>query len=303
MSNPHGMKVSSRHEYSGFVHGALGRSVLFRGCGGEHRSLITLLTNSSQGRGCRHGNEVAGTSSILLVFFSQRCQGRLRCGTVRTLTGTHLWHTNAQTSARSGSSQHDYMTPTVMPSVFAEEQTEKRKTLLFHGPRFRFVLWLWFDKPTHTYFVHYITLPVRKDNCNCKTHHSPEVWAGNTEDYTFVHSSAIYTNTAWMCNTLQQAVRAVSPASPAKTADALMQKNTAALMAKQEDGSVSQKTKFNAFTPQQHHCSARACQTPAPWSCNSEWVHVDPFHLFWWSCRVTVKIHLIIFKFMRFLSH
>lgn len=28
--------------------------------------------------------------SILLVFFSQRCQGRLRCGTVRTLTGTHL---------------------------------------------------------------------------------------------------------------------------------------------------------------------------------------------------------------------
>lgn len=51
-----------------------------------------------------------------------------------------------------------------------------------------------------------------------------------------------------MCNTLQQAVRAVSPASPAKTADALMQKNTAALMAKQEDGSVSQKTKFNAFT-------------------------------------------------------
>lgn len=178
------------------------------------------------GRGCRHGNEVAGTSSILLVFFSQRCQGRLRCGTVRTLTGTHLWHTNAQTSARSGSSQHDYMTPTVMPSVFAEEQTEKRKTLLFHGPRFRFVLWLWFDKPTHTYFVHYITLPVRKDNCNCKTHHSPEVWAGNTEDYTFVHSSAIYTNTAWMCNTLQQAVRAVSPASPAKTADALMQKNT-----------------------------------------------------------------------------
>lgn len=113
MSNPHGMKVSSRHEYSGFVHGALGRSVLFRGCGGEHRSLITLLTNSSQGRGCRHGNEVAGTSSILLVFFSQRCQGRLRCGTVRTLTGTHLWHTNAQTSARSGSSQHDYMTPTV----------------------------------------------------------------------------------------------------------------------------------------------------------------------------------------------
>lgn len=181
----------------------------------------------------------------------------------------------------------------------AEEQTEKRKTLLFHGPRFRFVLWLWFDKPTHTYFVHYITLPVRKDNCNCKTHHSPEVWAGNTEDY----SSAIYTNTAWMCNTLQQAVRAVSPASPAKTADALMQKNTAALMAKQEDGSVSQKTKFNAFTPQQHHCSARACQTPAPWSCNSEWVHVDPFHLFWWSCRVTVKIHLIIFKFMRFLSH
>lgn len=124
------------------------------------------------------------------------------------------------------------------------------------------------------------TLPVRKDNCNCKTHHSHEVWAGNTEDYTFVHSSAIYTNTAWMCNTLQQAVRAVSPASPAKTADALMQKNTAALMAKQQDGSVSQKTKFNAFTPQQHHCSARARQTPAPWSCNSEWVHVDPFIYF-----------------------
>lgn len=72
---------------------------------------------------------------------------------------------------------------------------QKRKTLLFHGPRFRFVLWLWFDKPTHTYFVHYITLPVRKDNCNCKTHHSHEVWAGNTEDYRFVHSSAIYTNT------------------------------------------------------------------------------------------------------------
>lgn len=108
---PTGWRFFSRHEYSGFVHGALGRSVLFRGCGGEHRSLITLLTNSSQGRGCRHGNEVAGTSSILLVFFSQRCQGRLRCGTVRTLTGTHLWHTNAQTSARSGSSQHDYMTP------------------------------------------------------------------------------------------------------------------------------------------------------------------------------------------------
>lgn len=146
------------------------------------------------------------------------------------------------------------------------------------------------------------TLPVRKDNCNCKTHHSHEVWAGNTEDYTFVHSSAIYTNTAWMCNTLQQAVRAVSPASPAKTADALMQKNTAALMAKQEDGSVSQKTKFNAFTPQQHHCSARARQTPAPWSCN--WMGPCwSFHLFWWSCRVTVKIHLIIFKFMRFLSH
>lgn len=38
------------------------------------------------------------------------------------------------------------------------------------------------------------------------------------------------------CNTLQEAVRAVSPISPAKTADTLMQKNTA-LMAKQEDGS------------------------------------------------------------------
>lgn len=78
-----------------------------------------------------------------------------------------------------------------------------------------------------------------------------------------------------MCNTLQEAVRAVSPTSPAKTADTLMQKNTAALMAKQ-------KTKLNAFTPQQHHCSARAFQTPAPWSCdaNSEWVHVDPFYLF-----------------------
>lgn len=131
MSNPHGMKVSSRHEYSGFVHGALGRSVLFRGCGGEHRSLITLLTNSSQGRGCRHGNEVAGTSSILLVFFSQRCQGRLRCGTVRTLTGTHLWHTNAQTSARSGSSQHDYMTPTVFSDAELKNKQRKGKRYYF----------------------------------------------------------------------------------------------------------------------------------------------------------------------------
>lgn len=106
------------------------------------------------------------------------------------------------------------------------------------------------------------TLPARKDNCNCKTHHSHEVWAGNTEDYTFVHSSAIYTNTAWMCNTLQQAVRAVSPASPAKTADALMQKNTAALMAKQQDGSVSQKTSsmlslHNSVTAAHEHVKHR----------------------------------------------
>lgn len=144
-----------------------------------------------------------------------------------------------------------------MPSVFAEEQTEKRKTLLFHGPRFRFVLWLWFDKPTHTYFVHYITLPVRKDNCNCKTHHSPEVWAGNTEDYTFVHSSAIYTNTAWMCNTLQQAVRAVSPASPAKTTDALMQKNTAALMEACHRKQSSMLSLHNSITAAHEHVKHR----------------------------------------------
>lgn len=155
---PMGWRSFSRHEYSGFVHGALGRSVLFRGCGGEHRSLITQLTNSSRGRGCRHGNEVAGTSSILLVSFSRRCQGRLRCGTVRTLTGTHLWHKHTNISSQwFVTTTWLVRTNSVQWCTFAEEQT---------GPRFRFVLWLWFDKPTHTYFVRYITLPVRKDDCN-----------------------------------------------------------------------------------------------------------------------------------------
>lgn len=83
--------------------------------------------------------------SILLVFFSQRCQGRLRCGTVRTLTGTHLWHTNTQTSARSGSSQHNYMTGLIPTEAQVRTSSaqwcraclvknkQRKKTLLFHG--------------------------------------------------------------------------------------------------------------------------------------------------------------------------
>lgn len=143
---PTGRRSFSRHEYSGFVHGALGRSVLFRGCGGERRSLITQLTNSSRGRGCRHGNEIAGTSSILLVSFSRRCQGRLRCGTVRTLTGTHLWHKHTNISSQC------FVTTTWLVrtnSTSAEEQT---------GPRFRFVLWLVQQTHTHLFCaLHYST--------------------------------------------------------------------------------------------------------------------------------------------------